>query len=367
MPEAFARPEWDDARIRGRARKAGPSCAEVVDRIFARARLKEQAHNPALSVPRLSKKYGGERLEAACAHALPRLTSPRHRHIKAILDSSLEGGRRTAPPRAAAQGHRAACAGPTTTGAGAVAAIDEETRRRLREMSMGEMVDALGLQEADRTCVGVPFDERVRTMVDHAHEAKRASSVRRLTQRARLRFPDAGPGEMTCEGRGTDGVLAREAPASQFMGRAANAIAEGCTGTGKSCLACCMAKQACRMRRGARHVRLPDLLTGRDELAATERPDAKILGKYARYELLVIGEWLTEDVGDVAIRFLLELVGRRHVDRPTVPCTQYSPADWHGRLGGGVQADAMIDRLVHGAVRIDLGDVNVRRPLAEKK
>lgn len=78
-------------------------------------------------------------------------------------------------------------------------------------------------------------------------------------------------------------------------------------------------------------------------------------------------EWLTEDVDDVAIRFLLELVERRYMDRSTVLCTQYSPADWHGRLGGGVQADAMVDRLVHGAVRIDLGDVNVRKLLSQKK
>ena len=70
---------------------------------------------------------------------------------------------------------------------------------------------------------------------------------------------------------------------------------------------------------------------------------------------------------DVAIRFLLELVERRYMDRSTVLCTQYSPADWHGRLGGGVQADAMVDRLVHGAVRIDLGDVNVRKLLSQKK
>ena len=41
---------------------------------------------------RLSKKYGDERLEAAYAHALPRLTSPRYRHLKAILDSNLDGG-----------------------------------------------------------------------------------------------------------------------------------------------------------------------------------------------------------------------------------------------------------------------------------
>ena len=248
-----------------------------------------------------------------------------------------------------------------------IAVIDEEIRRKLREMNMGEMVEALDLQEADRTCMGMPFDERVRMMVDYACETKRFSSVKRLTQRARLRFPAAEPGEMIYEGRGIDGVLVREALTCQFMDRAANVIVEGCTGTGKSYLACCMAKQTCRIRRSARYIRLPDLLMERDELAATERSDAKILRKYACYEPLVIDEWLTEDVEDVAIRFLLELVERRYMNRPTVLCTQCSPADWHSRLGGGVQADAMIDRLVHGALRIDLGDVNVRKLLSEKK
>ncbi|MDI9590205.1 MAG: ATP-binding protein [Acidobacteriota bacterium] len=237
--------------------------------------------------------------------------------------------------------------------------IDDETRRKLREMNMGEMVEALDFQEGDRTIMSVPFDERVKMMVGHAYEEKRVASVKRLTQRARPRFPDAEPGEMIYDGRGTGGVLVREAMACQFMSGAASVVIEGCTG--KSYLACCMAKHACRMRRSARHIRLPDLLMERDELAATERSDAKILKKHARYELLVIDEWLTEDVDDVAIRFLLELVERRYMDRSTVLCTQYSPADWHGRLGGGVQADAMIDRIVHGSVRIDLGDVNVRK------
>lgn len=189
-------------------------------------------------------------------------------------------------------------------------------------MNMGETVEAPDLQEADRICMGMPFDERVRMMADHACEAKRPSSVKRLTQRARLRFSAAEPGEMVYEGRGIDGALVREALACQFMDRAANVIVEGCAGTGKGCLARCMARQACRMRRSARCIRLPDLLMERDELAATERSDAKILGKYARCELPVIDEWLTEDVDDAAIRFLLELVERRYMDRSTVLCTQ---------------------------------------------
>lgn len=90
MPEAFLRPEWDDVRIRGWAKRVGPNCEAVIGRIFARVKVKEQAYNPALSVLNLSKKYGEERLEAACAHALPRLTSPRYKHLKAILDAGLD-------------------------------------------------------------------------------------------------------------------------------------------------------------------------------------------------------------------------------------------------------------------------------------
>lgn len=99
MPEAFLKPEWDDARIKGWARKVGPNCAAVVDRIFDLVKIKEQAYNPSLAVLRLSRKYGDERLEAACGHALPRLTSPRYKHLKAILDSNLGEGSPLSPGR----------------------------------------------------------------------------------------------------------------------------------------------------------------------------------------------------------------------------------------------------------------------------
>lgn len=54
------------------------------------------------------------------------------------------------------------------------------------------------------------------------------------------------------------------------------------------------------------------------------------------------------------------------MDRSAVLCTQHSLADWHDRLGG-MQNDAIIDHLVPGAVRIGLGDVNLRKLLVEKK
>jgi DNA replication protein DnaC len=64
---------------------------------------------------------------------------------------------------------------------------------------------------------------------------------------------------------------------------------------------------------------------------------------------------------------MFELVKRRYSATSTVICTQYTHAEWHGRLGGGVQADAMVDRLIHGSIRSDMGNVNVRKLLSERK
>lgn len=105
----------------------------------------------------------------------------------------------------------------------------------------------------------------------------------------------------------------------------------------------------------------------RDGPAAVERSYQKTLRKCAHSELPAIDKWLTEDMGDVAIRFLFEHIERRYLSKLTVLCTQYSPAKCRKRLRDGMQSDAMCDRLVHGSVRIDLGDVTIREPPLAKR
>ena len=58
--------------------------------------------------------------------------------------------------------------------------------------------------------------------------------------------------------------------------------------------------------------------------------------------------------------FLFELIERRYTDHSTAFCTQYKLEDWHTRLGGGIHADAIIDRIVHNKVQVYTGDLNMR-------
>ena len=97
-------------------------------------------------------------------------------------------------------------------------------------------------------------------------------------------------------------------------------------------------------------MRLPDLPVERGELAATEWPSAKIFKEYARYEMLVLDKWLTEDVNDTDISCLSELVEPHCAAKSTVLCMQHAPAEWRSRLDGGVQADATVNRPVCGSV-----------------
>lgn len=90
MPPEFTRVEWDDKRILRWASDIGSSTQEVVTRIFSDVQIKEQAYNPALSVLNLSKPYGTERLEAACAYALTKATHPRYRFLKSVLASGAD-------------------------------------------------------------------------------------------------------------------------------------------------------------------------------------------------------------------------------------------------------------------------------------
>ena len=85
MPDQFQQPQWDDERIERWAYSIGNYTGEVIDRIFASVKIKEQGYNPSLSVLRLSKTYSEARLETSCELALTQIRTPRYHHLKAIL------------------------------------------------------------------------------------------------------------------------------------------------------------------------------------------------------------------------------------------------------------------------------------------
>ncbi|AXE38839.1 ATP-binding protein [Acidipropionibacterium virtanenii] len=243
--------------------------------------------------------------------------------------------------------------------------IDIETTRKLREMGAGDLLSALEAQD-DVLAGGLAFGERIRLIVDDAYTAFTDTKVTGLIRRAGLRYPNADLRSVDLvDQRGLDRSVLAELATCGFVAAHRNVVLQGFTGSGKSYLASAIAKAACAHRYRAHVIRMPDLAEA--WRVAGDRPGgtSKFIKKYAAFTVLVLDEWLLDPPDEPMRAMLLELMEHRHDTGSTIFATQYAKKDWHARLGGGVHADAILDRIVHTAVWINTGQVNMREKAAQ--
>ena len=245
--------------------------------------------------------------------------------------------------------------------------LDPETKRKIRELRIPGMIEAVEMLDADPAFASLSFDERLRTIIDYSHQEMENAQVARLLRNAHLRLPQADVTGVDYDGRPLSRALITELATTQFVARATDVIIEGFTGTGKSFLACALGKQACRHGLRTLYVRMPDMLAYRAEKMAAGWPEKKVLNKYAAYKVLILDEHLIDKPTTEQMHFLLELTERRYDSSSTIFCSQYPVDERHRRMGGGAHAESVMDRIVHNAVWIQMGDVNMRQRTMGKR
>ena len=136
-------------------------------------------------------------------------------------------------------------------------------------------------------------------------------------------------------------------------------IITGSTGSGKSYLACALAEKACRTGKSAYYVRAPRLL---QDLAVARGDGSygRLLARLAKADLLAIDDWLLSPLKDSERRDLLEVIEERYQRAATLIASQLPVKDWHEAIGEPTLADAICDRLIHGAHRIELTGPSMR-------
>jgi DNA replication protein DnaC len=245
--------------------------------------------------------------------------------------------------------------------------LNEETRRKLRELNLSEMIEAIDQQAQHIGYSTMPFENRMKLAVDFLYQKKYNSKVERLIKSAKFRIANASFNDIYYIDRGLDKEKLLNLSTAQFIDTNSSVIFHGFTGSGKSYLACALGKQACMQGIRTRYIRIPDLLMLRDEATLAPQGMSKLLKKFTRYKLLILDEWLLDDLSEEEQHFLFELIERRHETSSTIFCTQFKKEDWHARLGGGVHADAMMDRIVHNAAWMFTGNLNMRQFYAKKQ
>ena len=120
--------------------------------------------------------------------------------------------------------------------------INEETRRKLREINLGEAIKGLEVQQADPATIALPFDERMQRLVDYIYQEKYNGKIQRLIKSAKLRFPQANRQGVIYASRGLNRELIENLFSGQYIGLHQSIILQGFTGSGKTYLAQSLAR-----------------------------------------------------------------------------------------------------------------------------
>jgi len=134
----------------------------------------------------------------------------------------------------------------------------------------------------------------------------------------------------------------------------------GATGTGKSYFACALAHQACRKGFRGLYRRVPRLF---DELrpARADGTYQRLLTRLAKIDVLVLDDFAISPLTEESRRDLLEILEDRYGLRATVITSQLTHERWHDYLADPTVADAICDRIIHGAHRVALAGPSRRR------
>ena len=160
--------------------------------------------------------------------------------------------------------------------------------------------------------------------------------------------------------RGLDKALFQKLGDGGWIKARDNLAICGKTGTGKSWLACALGYQACRDDHSVLYRRMPRLFAEL-ALARGDGRHARLLRKLGRADLLILDDFGLNALDTEARQDLLEILEERYGCRSTLVTSQLPIDHWHGVIGNPTYADAILDRLVHNAHRIDLTGESLRK------
>ena len=152
-----------------------------------------------------------------------------------------------------------------------------------------------------------------------------------------------------------------------FVSAATNLIITGATGAGKTYLSCVLGVEACKQTLRTCYIRMPDMLGHFQNHKDNLREQIRYRKRLGNYKVLIIDEWLNYKINERESKFIYELIEQRCGNSPTIFVGQYDVEDWHERLGGGTQADSIMDRIIHNSYTIPTTDNNLRKLYDSKK
>ena len=238
--------------------------------------------------------------------------------------------------------------------------LKHPTLDQLNQLGLIGMAHAFADLDGNGDAAGLIHAEWLALLLDHEATWRNDRRLALRLRQAKLRHHAVPEDVDYRSARGLDRRLFEILLKGSWIGAHENCAIIGPAGVGKSWLACAIGHQACRDNRSVLYTRLPRLI---DELSLA-KGDGRIASRMkslARVDLLILDDWGLEPLDGNARHHLLEILEDRYGRRSTLVTSQLPIARWFDLIGDPTYADAILDRLVHNAHRLELEGESMRR------
>ena len=238
--------------------------------------------------------------------------------------------------------------------------LTQPTIEKLNSMKLTAMARAFADQMQCPDMAQLCFEERFGLIVDYQITDLENRRMQNRLKNAKLRLSASIEDLDFRQGRGVDRSQVMALAGNQWVKSHHNILVTGPTGAGKSYLACALARKACRDGHSVLYQRVPRLL----QEIAVSRLDGrynKIIAPLTKCEVLILDDMLISPLTREEQRELLEIVEERYDRKATVITSQLPVRAWHDAMQDPTLADAILDRLVHNAYKLELKGESMRR------
>ena len=235
---------------------------------------------------------------------------------------------------------------------------------KLQQMRFYGMLTAFEEQMQMADIAKLSFEDRLALLVDREMTERENRRLKTRLRKAKLRQNASIEDIDFRHPRGLDKTLFMQLSDCRYLKEHNNVLIIGPTGVGKTYLACALAQNACRNGYTALYFRLPRLLHELS-IAKADGRYGKMLKSISRADLLVLDDWGLSKFIKEQRHDLLEILEDRNGLRSTLVTSQLPVKHWHEIIADPTLADAILDRFIHNAYKLNLKGESMRKKLSK--
>jgi len=235
-----------------------------------------------------------------------------------------------------------------------------QTMEKLMAMKLHGMAQAYDEQRQQSQITDLSFDERLAMLIDRQWIWKEDRALTARLKYAQLKQAACLEDIDYRSPRGLSRALLDQLASGEWIRHHHSCLITGPTGAGKSFVACALAHKACREGYRALYYYIPKLFRELD-IAQADGSLTSLLKKLAKVDLLLIDDWGLSPLSADQYRLFLEILDDRQGTGATLLTSQYPLDTWHQLVEDPTIGDAILDRLLHNAYRIELKGDSMRQ------